>query len=89
MRICSIRGLAYGSKDYTKELKTVGCTIFLGQTSWFRPISEPQISSKLQNGINGPKGLENKVDTMIKNRETFYSDHTVPITSCSEVQYVL
>ena len=25
---------------------------------------------------------------MMKGRETFYSDHTVPITSCSEVQYV-
>ena len=26
-------------------------------------ISNPQISSKLQNGINDPKGLENKIYT--------------------------
>ena len=31
--ICSIKGLAFGSKEYTKELKTVECTSFLGQTS--------------------------------------------------------
>ena len=31
--ICSIKGLSFGSKDYQKELKTVECTIFLGQTS--------------------------------------------------------
>ena len=31
--ICSIKGLSFGSKDYTKELKTVECTSFLGQTS--------------------------------------------------------
>ena len=31
--ICSIKGLSFGSKDYTKELKTVKCTRFLGQTS--------------------------------------------------------
>ena len=47
------------------------------------------MSSKLQNGIDDPKGLENKIYTMMKGRETFYGDHTVPITSCSEVQYVL
>ena len=52
-------------------------------------ISDPQISSKLQNGFNVSKGLENKIYTMMKGRETFYGDHTVPVTSCSEVQYVL
>ena len=31
--ICSIKGLSFGSKDYTRELKTVQCTSFLGQTS--------------------------------------------------------
>ena len=45
-------------------------------------ISDPQIPSKLQNGINDPKGLENKIYTVMKGRETFYRDHTVPITSC-------
>ena len=66
-------------------MKTVECTSFLGQTSL---IIDPQISSKLQNGINDPKGLENKIYTMMKGGETFYGDHTVPITSCSEVLYV-
>ena len=27
------KGLSFGSKDYTKELETVECTSFLGQTS--------------------------------------------------------
>ena len=31
--ISSIKGLSFGSKDYTKKLKTVECTSFLGQTS--------------------------------------------------------
>ena len=31
--ICSIKGLSFGSKDYTKELKTVEFTSVLGQTS--------------------------------------------------------
>ena len=35
--------------------------------------SDPQISSKLQNGINDPKGLENKIYTMMKGRETTQS----------------
>ena len=30
--ICSIKGLYFGIMDYTKELKTVACTSFLGQT---------------------------------------------------------
>ena len=41
-------------------------------------IRDPQISTVLQNGINDAKGLENKIYTMIKGRETFYGDHTVP-----------
>ena len=47
-------------------------------------ISDPK-SSKLQNGINDPKGLENKIYTIMKGRETFYGDHTVQITNCSKV----
>ena len=38
---------------------------------------------KLKTGINDSKGLENKIYTMMKGRETFNGDHTVPITSCS------
>ena len=51
-------------------------------------ISDPQIYSKLQNGINDTKELENKIYTMMKGRETLYGDHTVPITSCSEVHWI-
>ena len=36
-----------------------------------------------------PKGQENKIYTIVKGRETFYRRHTVPVTSCSEVKYVL
>ena len=35
---------------------------------------------------NNPRGLENKIYTMMKESETAYGDHTVPVTSCSEVQ---
>ena len=45
--------------------------------------------SKFQNRISDPKGLENKIYTIMKGRETFDGDHTVPSTSCIEVQYVL
>ena len=44
-----------------------------------RLISDPQISSKLQHRINDPKGLENKICTMMKARENFYGDYIVPI----------
>ena len=30
-----------------------------------------------------------KIYTIVKGRETFYRRHTVPVTSCSEVKYVL
>ena len=33
LSVCSIKGLSLGSKDYTKELKTVECRSFLDQTS--------------------------------------------------------
>ena len=46
------------------------------------------IQQQLQS--NDSKGLENKIYTMMKGRETFYGDRgQVPITSCSEVQYIL
>ena len=62
--------------------------------SWARPasfchlgvISDPLIVSKFQNETYDPKGQENKLYTIVKGRETFY---TVPVTSCSEVNYVL
>ena len=52
-------------------------------------ISDPLIVSKFQNETQDPKGQENKIYTIVKGRETFYRRHTVPVTSCSEVKYVL
>ena len=56
--IFSIKVLVFGSKDYTKEQKTVEYTGFLGQTiAGFDQLglgSDPEISSKLRNGINDP-----------------------------------
>ena len=51
--------------------------------------SDPLIISKFSNESHDPKGQENKIYTIVKDRETFYRRHTVPITSCSEVKYVL
>ena len=55
--------------DYTKELKPVECTSFYARLACFGQlglISDRQIFSKLQNRINDPKGLENKIYTMMK-----------------------
>ena len=52
-------------------------------------ISDPLIVSKFHNETYDPKGQENKIYTILKGRETFYRRHTVPVTSCSEVKYVL
>ena len=51
--------------------------------------SDPLIVSKFHNKTHDPKGQENKIYTIVKGRETFYRHHTVPVTSCSEVKYVL
>ena len=90
--ICSLNGLSFGSNDCTKELKTIEWSSFwVGLANFGQKglISDPKISSKLRNGINDPNGIENEIYTMMKGMETFYGDHTVPIISCSEVQYVL
>ena len=52
-------------------------------------ISDPLIVSKFHNETHDPKGQENKIYTIVKDMETFYRRHTVPVTSCSEVKYVL
>ena len=52
-------------------------------------ISDPLIVSKFHNETHDPKGQENKIYTLVNGRETFYRRHTVPVTSCSEVKYVL
>ena len=51
--------------------------------------SDPQIVSKFHNKTHDPKGQENTIYTIVKGRETFYRRHTVPVTSCSQVKYVL
>ena len=52
-------------------------------------ISDPLIVSKFHNETHDSKGQENQIYTIVKGRETFYRRHTVPVTSCSEVNYVL
>ena len=52
-------------------------------------ISDPIIVSKFHYETHDLKGQENKVYTIVKSRETFYRRHIVPVTSCSEVKYVL
>ena len=52
-------------------------------------ISDPLIVSKLHNETHDPKGQENKIYTIVNGMETYYRRHTVSITSCSEVKYVL
>ena len=80
-----LKRVSFGSKDCTKELK-LECAY-----SWARlaSFSDPLIASKFHNETHDPKGQENKIYTIVKGRETFYRRHTVPVTSCSEVKYVL
>ena len=77
--ICSVKGYPFEARITPKN-----CKLSSVQVSWARLasfgqlglFSDPQISSKFQNGINDPKRLENKICTMMKSRETFYGDHT-------------
>ena len=52
-------------------------------------ISDSLIVSKFHNETHDTKGQENKIYTIMKGREKFYRRLTVPVTSCSEVKYVL
>ena len=52
-------------------------------------ISDTLIVLKFHNETHDPKGQENKIYTIVKDRETFYRRHTVPVTSCSKVKYIL
>ena len=52
-------------------------------------ISDPLKVSKFHNETHDPKGQENEIYTIVKVRETFYRRHTVLVTCCSEVKYVL
>ena len=86
-----LKGVFFGSKDCVNELK-LECAYFLGRLASFCHlgfISDPLIVSKFHNVTHDPKGQENKILSILKGRETFYHRHTVPVTSCSEVKYVL
>ena len=66
--------------------------IFWARLARFRHvglISDPLIVSKFHNETQDPKRPENKIYTLLKGREMFDRHHTAPITSCSEVKYVL
>ena len=52
-------------------------------------INDSLIVLKSHNETHDTKGQENQIYTIVKGRETFYCRHTVPVTSCSEVKYVL
>ena len=39
--------------------------------------------------MNPKDDKKNEIYTIVKGRETFYRRRTVPVTSCSEVKYVL
>ena len=61
-----------------KKMKSVENKVFWARLASFGQlgiISDPKISSK---GIKDLNGLENKIHTMMKGRETLYYDHTVP-----------
>ena len=47
-------------------------------------ISDPLIVSNFHNETHDPKGQENNIYTIMKDRETFYRRHTVSVTSCSK-----
>ena len=86
-----LKRISFGSKDCTKEMK-LECAFSRARLASFCHlgfISDPLIVSKFNNETHDPKGQENKIYTNVKGRETFYRRHTVPVTSCSEVKYVL
>ena len=86
-----VKRVSFGSKDCTKELK-LEYAYFLARLASFchlEVISDPLIVLKFNNETHDPKGQENKIYTIVKGREMFFCHHTVPVTSCSEVKYVL
>ena len=86
-----LKRVSFGSIDCTDEL-ILECAYFLGRLASFCHlgfISDPLIVSKFHNETHDPKEQENKIYTIVKGRETFYRRHTVPVTSCSEVNVFL
>ena len=87
-----LKMLSFVSKECTKELKLECANFFKARLASFGNlghISDPLIVSKFHNETHDPKGQDNKIYTIVKSMETFYHRHKVPITSCSEVKYVL
>ena len=86
-----IKRVSLGSKDCTKDLNQSVHISWARLASFYHlgVISDPLIVSKFHNETDDSKGQENKIYTIVKGRETFYRRHTVPVTSCSEVKYVL
>ena len=86
-----LKSVSFGSKDCTKELKQECAYSWARLASFYYlgVISDPLIVSKINNETDDPKGQENKIYSIVKGRETFYRRHRVPVTSCSEVKYVL
>ena len=82
-----LKRVSFGSKHCTKELKPEHAR--LASFGHLGLISDPLRVSKFHNETHDPKGQETKIYTLVKGRETFYRRHTVPVTSCSEVKYVL
>ena len=86
-----LKRVSFGGKDCIKEMK-LECDISWARLASFCHlgfISDPLIVSKFHNKTHDPKRQENQIYTIVKGRETFYRRHTVPVTSCSEVKYVL
>ena len=87
-----LKRVSFGNKKYASKNWNQSVHIFLARLASFGHlglISDPLIVSKFHNETHDPKGQENKIYTIVKGRETFNRRHTVPVTSCSEVKYVL
>ena len=73
-----LKRVCLGSKYCTKLLK-LEFVYFLGQTSsflLFRCHQWPSNSFKVPHETHDPKGQENKICAIVKDREAFYSPHT-------------
>ena len=89
--ICFLKGICWKQR-LNQRTETKVCIFSWARLASFchlGVISDPLIVSKFHNETHDPKGLENKIYTIVKGRETFNRRHTVPVTSCSEVKYVL
>ena len=66
--------LSFGSKGHIKKLKMYSVQVFWARLASFGPsgtISDPLKVSKFYNGVQDPKGHENKIYTIVKGRRCF------------------